>query len=72
MQQTQGQAANQQRGSSNRIGHVNYTNLKEIPEGEPILAGTFSLQHQPVVVFFGSGASRNFVSKCCKSPYTIR
>lgn len=46
-----------------KTGRVHYMNVEEIPEGEPILAGMFSLNHHPATVLFDSGASRTFISK---------
>jgi hypothetical protein len=46
-----------------KTGRVHYMNVEEIPEGEPILAGMFSLNHHPATVLFDSGASHTFISK---------
>jgi hypothetical protein len=46
-----------------KTGRVHYMNVEEIPEGEPVLAGTFSLNNHPAVVLFDSGASHTFVQK---------
>jgi hypothetical protein len=48
-----------------KIGHVNYTTMEGIPEGEPVLAGTFFLNDHSAIVLFDSGATHNFVSKAC-------
>jgi hypothetical protein len=40
-----------------RQGRVNLTTLSELPEGTPIMTGTFSINHHPVIVLFDSGAS---------------
>jgi hypothetical protein len=42
--------------------HINYTTVEEIPIGEEVLAGTFSLNEHPVIILFDSGASHNFLS----------
>jgi hypothetical protein len=42
--------------------HINYTAVEEIPIGEEVLAGTFSLNEHPVIILFDSGASHNFLS----------
>ena len=46
-------------------GQVHYTTLEGIPEGAPVMAGTFSINYQPVTVLFDSGASHTFISKDC-------
>jgi hypothetical protein len=45
-----------------RQGRVNLTTLSELPEGAPILKGTFSINHHPVIVLFDTGATHSFVS----------
>jgi predicted aspartyl protease len=44
---------------------VNLTTLSELPEGIPIIMGTFSINHQPVIVLFDSGATHSFISTNC-------
>jgi hypothetical protein len=39
--------------------------VEEIPTGEELLAGTFSLNEHPVIVLFNFGASHNFMSSTC-------
>jgi hypothetical protein len=46
-----------------KTGRVNYTTMEDIPEGEQVLAGTFSLNGYPVVVLFDSGATHDFSTK---------
>jgi hypothetical protein len=48
-----------------RQGRVNLTTLSELPEGTPIMTGTFSINHHPVIVLFYSGATHSFISKEC-------
>jgi hypothetical protein len=48
-----------------KIGHVSYTTTKDIPEGKPVLIGTFSLNGYPVVNLFDSGTTHDFISKAC-------
>ena len=38
------------------------TTMDEIPEGEPITAGKFPVNENPVVVLFDSGSSHSFMS----------
>jgi hypothetical protein len=48
-----------------RTSRVNYTTIEDVPKGEHVLAGTFSLDGHPVVILFDSGASHDFISKTC-------
>jgi hypothetical protein len=48
-----------------KTGRVNYTTLEDIPEGEQVLAGTFSLNGYPAVILFDSGATHDFITKAC-------
>ena len=48
-------------------GQVHYTTLEEIPEGAPVMTGTFSVNNHLGVVLFDSGASHSFISKECVS-----
>jgi hypothetical protein len=45
-----------------RQGRVNLTTLSELPEGAPIMMGTFSINHHPVIIVFDSSATHSFVS----------
>jgi hypothetical protein len=45
-----------------RQGRVNLTTLSELLEGAPIMTGTFSINHHPVIILFDSGATHSFVS----------
>jgi hypothetical protein len=45
-----------------RQGRVNLTTLSELPEGTPIMTGTFSINHYPVTVLFDTGATYSFIS----------
>jgi hypothetical protein len=46
-----------------RQGRVNLTTLSELPEGTPIMTGTFSINHYPVIVLFDTGATHSFISR---------
>jgi hypothetical protein len=35
-----------------RQGRVNFTTLAEIPDGAPVMSGTFSIHHKPVCTLF--------------------
>jgi hypothetical protein len=50
-----------------RQGRVNLTTLSELPEGTPIMTGIFSINHQPVIVLFDSGATHSFISSKCRT-----
>jgi predicted aspartyl protease len=41
---------------------VNLTTLSELPEGAPIMTGTFSINYHPVIVLFDTGATHSFVN----------
>jgi hypothetical protein len=44
---------------------VNFTTLSELPEGAPIMMGSFSINHQPMIILFDSGATHSFISPKC-------
>jgi hypothetical protein len=48
-----------------KTSRVNYTTMKDIPEGEQVLTGTFSLNGYPAVVLFDLGATHDFITKAC-------
>jgi hypothetical protein len=48
-----------------RQGRVNFTTLAELPDGAPVMSGTFSICHKPVVTLFDSGATHSFISNNC-------
>jgi hypothetical protein len=64
---TQGHVTPPPRGPKNvvvvKTGHVNYTTMEDIPEGEQVLAGTFSLNGHLVIILFDSRVSHDFISK---------
>ena len=45
-----------------RSGQVNFTEAEEIPQGEPMMAGMFTIDSHPSYVLFDSGASHSFMS----------
>jgi hypothetical protein len=62
------QLRGQPRAPTPRSGRVNHTTIKDIPEGEEVLMGTFLLFRRPIIISFDSGASHGFMS----SAYTER
>jgi hypothetical protein len=54
-----------------KTGYKDYTTMKDIPEGEQVLAGMFSLNGQPTIVFFDLGASHDFISKACTQKHQL-
>ena len=46
-------------------GKINFTTLAELPEGAPIMTGTFSINHKPTVILFDSGVTHSFISDKC-------
>jgi hypothetical protein len=48
-----------------RQGRVNFTTLAKLPEGAPIMTGTFSIDYKPVIILFDSGATHSFISDKC-------
>ncbi|WVZ93518.1 hypothetical protein U9M48_039490 [Paspalum notatum var. saurae] len=51
------------RKSAPKVGQLQYSQLEQVPESEPVLAGTFLVNTNPTVVLFHSGASFTFISK---------
>jgi hypothetical protein len=50
---------------------VNYTTMEDIPEGEQVLMGTFSLNGHPIVILFDCGATHDFLSKACTQRHQL-
>jgi hypothetical protein len=48
-----------------KIGRINYTTMKEVPEGEQVLAGMLFLNGSPIVILFDSSATHDFINKTC-------
>ena len=46
-----------------KAGHVFYTRVADIPEGEPVMMGRFPVANHPVVTRFDSGASHSFINR---------
>jgi hypothetical protein len=66
-QQRQMPAPSQDKGREQKVqvrqGKLNFTTLEELPEGAPIMIGTFSVFNQPALILFDSGASHSFISQ---------
>jgi hypothetical protein len=60
-----------QKVAAAKTGRVNYTTMEDIPEGEQVLAGTFSLNRHPATVLFDSGASHDFISNACTQKHQL-
>jgi hypothetical protein len=60
-------APNQDKGRKQKVqvkqGKLNFTTLEELPEGAPIMTGTFLVFNQPALILFDSGASHSFISQ---------
>jgi hypothetical protein len=60
-------APNQDRGRKQKVqvrqGKLNFTTLEELPEGAPVMTGTFTVFNQPALILFDSGASHSFISQ---------
>jgi hypothetical protein len=54
-----------------KVSHVNYTTMEDIPEGEQVLTGKFSLNEHPTTILFDSGASQDIISKACTQKHQL-
>jgi hypothetical protein len=58
--------ANQNQGTKQKVQvrqrRLNFTTLAELPEGAPVMTGTFTIFNHPALVLFYSGALHNFIS----------
>jgi hypothetical protein len=61
----------QQKIVATRSGRVNYTTMEDIPEGEQVLAGMFSLNGHPIVILFNSRTSHDFINKACTEKHQL-
>jgi hypothetical protein len=72
---TQGHITHPSRGPQKvadaKTGRDNYTTLEDVPEGEQVLAGMFSLHGRPIVIMFDSGASHDFISRACTQKHHL-
>jgi hypothetical protein len=54
-----------------KTSRVNYTTMEDIPVGEQVLVGTFSLNKPPVVILFDSSVTHDFISKAYTKKYKL-
>jgi hypothetical protein len=45
--------------------------MSDVPEGESVMVGTFSLNGHPVVILFDTGATHDFINKACTQRYRL-
>jgi hypothetical protein len=43
-------------------GRLNFATVVDLPEGAPVLTGTFSIRGRPVTILFDSGATHSFIN----------
>ena len=43
-------------------GKLNFTAMVVLPEGTPVMTGTFSIRGHPVKILFDSGATHSFIN----------
>jgi hypothetical protein len=48
---------------------VHHTTFDDIPEGEPVTAGMFSINNHPAVILFNSESSHSFISQAFAKRY---
>jgi hypothetical protein len=51
------------------LARVHHTTVEDIPEGEPVTTGMFSVNQHPTVVLFDSGSSHSFMSSTFAQRY---
>jgi hypothetical protein len=62
--QGKGNATNNTVGKNmKKTGQIYYTQVATMPEGEPVMMGTFLMANHPAVILFDSGVSHTFISK---------
>jgi hypothetical protein len=50
---------------------VNYTTMKDVPEGGHVLTGTFSLNGHPIIILYNSGVIHDFNSNAYTKKYKL-
>ena len=72
MQQNQNRSVSQHKGANQqgpkgkfdkKSGRVYYTNVSDIPEGEPMMTGMFPVANHSALTLFDSGASHTFINR---------
>jgi hypothetical protein len=51
---------------------MNFTTLAELPDGAPVMTGTFTVFNHPALVLFDSGASHNFINPRFSVKFQLR
>jgi predicted aspartyl protease len=54
-----------------KTGQVNYVSMSNVPEGESVLVGTFSLNGHQIVILFDTGATQDFINKARTQRYRL-
>jgi hypothetical protein len=54
-----------------KTSRIYYTTLEDVPEGEQVLTGMFSLNGHLIVVLFYSDATHNFINKACTKSHQL-
>jgi hypothetical protein len=67
----QGHSSHFLRVIATKTSQVNYTTMEAIPEGEQVLASTFSLNGYSVVILCDSGATHDLISKTYTQKYQL-
>jgi len=72
VQQNQNRQITQHKGANHqaqkgkfdkKAGRVYYTNVSDIPEGEPVMTGMFPVANHSALILFDSGASHTFINR---------
>jgi predicted aspartyl protease len=45
--------------------------MEDVPEGEQVLTGMFSLNGHPITILFHSGATHDFISRACTQKHHL-
>ena len=53
-------------------GRLNFTTMVGIPEGAPVMTGTFSIRGTPIKILFDSGATHSFINEKTQSKLGLK